>query len=917
MPDWRPEIRTAIAHLKLDLGREESIVEELAEHLEEMYSELLRDGVAEPEAACTVAKELNRAKLEEALRPVFKSAQSPVAPGREDQGGFLSGVARDLRMAVRLLRLNPGFAIIAILSLALGVGANAAIFELIDAVVLRTLPVPNPQSLANVPLLHDGRIGSSVARQHEISSAIWDQLKQQQHAFSNIAAWSTERLELGHGGEARYADGMWVSGSFFEALQVRPVLGRLLSPADDYKGCGLQGAVISYEFWQGQFGGRPNAIGSTVSLDRRPFQIIGITAPAFFGLEVGRKFDVALPLCSEPVLHADGAWTNGPTTWWLAVTGRLRPGETFERASAELSAISPGIFAATLPPGYDAIAQKSYLRFSFRAVPAATGISPLRNQYKYPLYLLLAISGLVLLIACANIANLMLVKASARQHEMALRLALGASRSRLIRQLLTESLLLAGIGTVAGALLAYLFSKAMIAGNSTGADQVFLSLTPDWRELSFTASLGILTCVVFGIAPALRAANTEPGVVVKTGGRWLTAGRERFMARRGFIVFQLAFSLVLVVASLLFVRTFQNLVNLNAGFRQEQILVAEFDASPLKLPVERRAGFQRELLTQVRATPGVLSAAETAIVPLIGNSWNDFIDIPGTAVQRTLVNFSEVSSDYFRTLDVPTFAGRDFNESDILNAPLVAIVNRAFAKKYFGETDPVGKIFGVRQDGGKPDKMYRVVGLVGDTKYGNLREDDGPIAFLPQSQDPVPDPDATFLIRSDEESIALVSSLKNTAARIDPGMVLNFRELRTSIRQGLGRERLMASLSGFYGVLAAVLSVIGLYGIMSYSVAQRTSEIGIRMALGATRGKILMMIARESLSLLGIGLAVGIVLVIAAGRFVQALLFGLTPSDPLTLGLAMAGMTVVALLASLLPALRAAAVQPIQTLREE
>lgn len=917
MHDWRTEIRSAIASLKLDLAREESIVEELAEHLEERYYELMREGIAEPEAYRAVVEDLGRTKLEETLRPVFKPAPPPVAPGHEDYGSFLSGIRKDLRMAGRLLRLSPGFAVIAILSLALGVGANAAIFDLIDAVVLRTLPVPDPQSLANVLLLHEGRIGSSVARQHEISSAIWDQLRQQQHAFSSIAAWSTERFELGHGGEGHYADGMWVSGAFFDTLQVRPAVGRLLSRSDDYKGCGLQGAVISYEFWQGQFGGRPNAVGSTLSLDRHPFQIIGVTPPAFFGLEVGRKFDVVLPLCSEPSLHGEGGWTSGSTTWWLAVIGRLHAGLGFDRASAELSSISPGIFTATLPPGYDAIAQKNYLRFSFRADPAATGTSPLRNQYKYPLYLLLAISGLVLLIACANIANLMLVKASARQHEMALRLALGASRSRLIRQLLTESLLLAGIGTALGAIAAYLLSKALIAGIGTSQDQLFLSLSPDWRVLSFTAGLGIVTCIVFGVAPALHAAHTEPGVIVKTGGRGLTAGRDRFLVRRSFIVFQMAFSLVLVVSALLFVRTFQNLINLNAGFRQEHILVAEFDASPLKLPMEGRSGFQRELLIHVRATPGVLSAAETAIVPLSGNGWNDFIDVPGTDVQRTPVNFSEVSSDYFRTLDVPIFAGRDFNESDTLNAPLVAIVNQAFAKRNFGVADPVGRVFGVRQDGGKGDKVYRVVGLAGNTKYGDLREQEGPIAYLPQSQDPAPDPDATLLIQSNEDVKSLIASLRNTAARINPGIVLNFSELRTSIRDGLRRERLMADLSGFYAVLAAILSIIGLYGTVSYAVAQRTTEIGIRMALGATRGKILVMIIRESLILLGFGLAVGTILVIAAGHSVQAFLFGLRPTDPLTLGSAMAGMTVVALVASLLPARRAAAVQPIQTLREE
>jgi predicted permease len=304
-------------------------------------------------------------------------------------------------------------------------------------------------------------------------------------------------------------------------------------------------------------------------------------------------------------------------------------------------------------------------------------------------------------------------------------------------------------------------------------------------------------------------------------------------------------------------------------------------------------------------------------VPLCGNGWNDFIDVPGTALQRTLVNFSEVSSDYFRTLDVPIVAGRDFNDSDAVNAPLVAIVNQAFAKRYLGDANPVGRVFGVRQDGGKADKVYRLVGLVGNTKYTDLREQDGPIAYLPQNQDPAPDPDATLLVQSNEEIASLISSLKNIAARINPGIVLNFSDLQTSIQDGLGRERLMATLSGFYGALAAILSIIGLYGTISYSVARRTSEIGIRMALGATRGKILVMIVRESLTLLAVGLAVGTILVIAAGRSVQTLLFAVRPTDLLTLGSALAGMTVVALVASLLPARRAAAVQPIQTLREE
>jgi predicted permease len=476
--------------------------------------------------------------------------------------------------------------------------------------------------------------------------------------------------------------------------------------------------------------------------------------------------------------------------------------------------------------------------------------------------------------------------------------------------------MLAGTGTLIGVMLAQFLGRALIAGISTTQDHVFLSLSSDWRVLSFTAGLGILTCVIFGIAPALHASNAEPGVVIKADARGLTAGRDRFRLGQGFTISQIAFSLVLMVAALLFVQTFQKLVNLNAGFQQEHILVAEFDLSPLKLPAERRSEFERELLARVRSTPGVISAAETAVVPLSGNGWNDFIDIPGTFVQRTLVNFNEVSSDYFRTLGVSIFSGRDFDDSDTSTAPLVTIVNQAFAEKYFGGSNPVGREFGVRQDGGKPDKVYRIIGLVRDTKYRDLREEYGPIAFVPESQDPAPDADTTILIRSNEQVTSLISSLKNDVARSSPGIVLNFNLLRTSIRERLGREQLLAVLSGFYGVLATVLSVVGIYGIVSYTVAGRKTEIGIRMALGATRLNILVMIARQAVTLVSIGLGLGTVLVIVASHSARALLFGVTPTDPVTLALAMVSMTVAGLTAGLLPAQRAAAVQPSQTLRE-
>ena len=416
---------------------------------------------------------------------------------------------------------------------------------------MRTLPVPSPQQLADIQEIHGGRIGSTVARQKEFSFAIWDQLRQQQKAFSGIAAWSTERFDLGQGGEARYAEGMWVSGSFFQVLQVQPMLGRLIAESDDYRGCGVRGAVISNAFWQREFGGRSNVIGSKLSLDGHPFEILGVTPPSFYGLEVGRNFDVALPLCSEPVLHGEGAWTADSTTWWLAAIGRLNPGWSFKQASAQLAGIAPGIFAATLPAEYDAAARKDYLRFSLQAEPAATGASPLRKQYADPLWVLLSISGLVLLIACANLANLMLARAGARQREMALRLTLGASRLRLIRQLLAESLLLALSGAAIGIALAQGLGRVLIAYIGSTQDPVFLPTYPDLRVLSFTFGVALLTCVLFGVAPAIQAANADPGTVMKASGRGLTAGRERFLLRRGLIVSQVALSLVLLVAALL------------------------------------------------------------------------------------------------------------------------------------------------------------------------------------------------------------------------------------------------------------------------------------------------------------------------------------------------------------------------------
>jgi putative ABC transport system permease protein len=917
MPDWSKEIRAALARLNLDPAREAELVEELSQYLTDRYNELRCNGDDDTEACRLLKAELNDGKLAAELSPLLATSPETAAPGLDRRERLFAGVGNDLRQAARLLRLNPGFAALAILSLALGIGANTAIFELIDAVVMRTLPVPSPQQLADIQEIHGARIGSTVARQKEFSFAIWDQLRQGQKAFSGIAAWSTERFDMGQGGEARYAEGMWVSGSFFEVLQVQPMLGRLIAPSDDYRGCGIRGAVISNAFWQREFGGRGNVIGRKLSLDGHPFEIVGVTPPSFFGLEVGRNFDVALPLCTEPAIHREGAWTADSTTWWLAAIGRLNQGWTFKRASAELASIAPGIYSATLPAEYDAAARKDYLRYSLTAQPAATGDSPLRKQYADPLWMLLSISGLVLLIACANLANLMLARAGARQREMALRLALGASRLRLIRQLLAESLLLALSGATIGIALAQVLGRLLTAYIGSVQDPLFLPLYPDLRVLSFTFGVALLTCVLFGVAPAIQAANADPGTVMKTAGRGLTAGRQRFLLRRGLIVSQVALSLVLLVAALLFVQTFRNLLALDAGFRQENVLVADFDFSRLNIPAANRLEYKRELLEKVKNTPGVISASETSIVPLSGDGWNEFIDIPSASISRKLVYFDAASAGYFQTLQTPMLAGRDFSENDTPASPLVAIVNQLFARSFLGQANPIGMTFGVKQPGGKPNKLYRIVGLVGNTKYRDLREDLIPIIFVAEYQIADPGTDSTFLIRSNGAASALIASLKDATAKSSPAIVLNFSVLRTSILERLTRERLMATLSGFYGILATVLAIVGIYGIISYMVVRRRNEIGVRIALGADKVNILGMILGEAEILLVIGLIAGTGLAVAAGNAARAMLFGLEPFDPLTLALAAGGLTMIAVAASTIPAVRAVAVDPMQVLREE
>ncbi|MGA2599276.1 MAG: ABC transporter permease, partial [Bryobacteraceae bacterium] len=754
--------------------------------------------------------------------------------------GFLETLWQDLRFGARLLRLNPGFFTVATLSLALGIGANTAIFQLLDAVRLRSLPVKAPQALAQLKIAETDHCcnGNFSARNSDFTYAQFDEIRQQQQGYSGLFAIGDNRFNLTTGGEARFARGYWVSGDFFSTLGVSPLIGRVLEKSDDRPGCGSPGAVIGYQFWQREFGGDAGAIGKKLTLDGHAFEVLGVTPASFFGVEVGRNFDVIVPICSEPWVDGEGSHLYKRNNWWIAIMGRLKPGWTASRAAAQLAAISPAVFKNTVPSNYEPDMAKYYADYKLTALPGGSGVSSLK-RYQDPLLILQATAGLVLLIACANLANLMLARASVREREIAIRLAIGASRGRLIRQLLGESLLLAVAGSILGVVLAQALSKFLVSFLTTSDNPVFVDLGMDWHLLGFTAALAILTCILFGLAPAIRATRTSPVDVMKASTRGLTAARERFGLRRILVVSQVALSLVLLTGALLFVQSLRNLLTLDAGFRGEGLLIAGLDASRLNYTPTRRAVLYRELLDRIRATPGVESAAEANVIPISGNYWNDDVEIVGQKNQHAMLSsFNGVSAGYFRTMGSPLLAGRDFDDRDAAGAPKAAIVNEAFTRKFLKGANPLGKAIRIVTGPGDPEQIFQVVGLTKDAKYVNLRDDFSPTVFVASNQKEAGE-GVRFILRSEEQLGPLLASVKNAIVGVNPGIAIEFQTFHNEVQNSLLRERLMATLSSFFGFLAVMLATIGLYGVISYMAAQRRNEIGIRIALGADRSHVL------------------------------------------------------------------------------
>jgi putative ABC transport system permease protein len=827
----------------------------------------------------------------------------------------------DVRYGLRVLGKSPVFAAVAILTLALGIGANAAIFQLIDAVRLRTLPVNDPNQLAIVHIdkKHWGS-GNFNGPYAEFSFPLWQEVQKRQQAFSSIAAWGQDQRNLARGGEVDMARVVWASGEFFDTLGVQPMLGRLISDPDDRQGC--SGVLdLSYAFWQRRYGGSASAIGRTLTIDGHPFPIVGVTPPSFYGVSVGDRFDVAIPVCAEPIIGGKFSRITGDRpreTWWLSVFGRLKPGWTLKKASAQLGAIAQASLHETIPPQYDAEGVKHYLAYEFEAWPAANGFSSMRRDSSDPLWLLLGLSGLVLLIACANLANLMLARASGREREVAVRLALGASRGRLIRQLLSESALLAVAGAVCGGFLAAALSHALIAFISRGDNRIFLDMPTDWRVLGFAAGLAILTTLLFGLAPALRSGRVPPGSVL--GGRGTTAGRERFRFQRILVASQVGLSLVLLAGALLFAQSLRNLMTRNPGFQENGVLVAELDFTRLNLPEAQQEPFNRNLLERIRAIPGVAAAGTANRYPVSGNSSNDWV-LNDKGEHPNGASYEDyISPGYFQTLEIPMLAGRDFNSDDAAGSPRVAIVNQSFVTKFMnGTRNAIGQRFRVWAPPGQPGRYYTVVGEVKDSVYDDMHQPMQPIMYFPRTQlePPFVYPGADFIIRSRSRVGSVMNSVKDTIASTSPGIDIMFSILRTRVRDSLVQDELMATLCGFFGGLAVLLAAVGLYGVISYTVAQRTNEIGIRMALGSQRRGVLRLILGEVAVLIGIGLAVGIALTLAGSKAASSLLFGLKPRDPFTLALAALILAGIGLAASFMPARRASRLDPMTALRYE
>jgi putative ABC transport system permease protein len=826
---------------------------------------------------------------------------------------------QDLGLAFRALRATPIVTAVAVLSLALGIGANTAIFSLVNSLILRTLPVADPERL----VMLSGRRNSGA--RPAFSYATFEQIRRHRQGLDGTLAFSDccEQMTLRPGGEAHPVDSFFVSGDFFGTLGVSPLIGRLLTPADDVPGGGVDGpaAVISYKLWQERFGGAISMIGAPVTLERVAVTIVGVTPPDFLGVEVGRTFDLILPIQTEPQIQPSIAFDSN--VGWLNIMLRLKPGVSLDSATTALRAVQPQVRGGSLPKQFPS----TFLREPFVLETAGTGTSSLRERFERPLVAILVVVALVLLIACANIANLLSARGAARWHELAVRLALGASRWRLARQLLAESLALAVVGAILGLVFSGWASRAIAAQLSTSTTPVALDLSLDWRVLAFTAAAMVTTAIVFGMVPALRATRVAPmdalrehrrgqGDAGGVGGRW----------SGGLIVAQVALSLLLVVAAGLFVRTFEGLAHAPLGLDRDRILMITITAPTV--PAADRNLFYHQLVKAAASVPGVAHAGGSLNPPIAGSLVGDIVVTEPGVVPRpdaeVVSQYTSITPDTLASYGTPIRAGRDVDDRDTDAAPKVMLVNEALVRRFFPGRDligaPLALTFRSGQSGDVPLGTYTVVGVAGDAAYRSIRTPMGPTIYVPMAQrggSPILFNNFYISVRSSSGSPALLTrSVAAALTAVNRDLAMTFSPLATLVDESLAQDRLLAMLSGFFGVLALLLAGLGLYGVTAYAVARRRTELGIRMSLGAPPASVVRLVLARVALLVGIGIIIGAVGSLWASTFIASLLYGLAPRDPVTLIGAAMVLAVIAALAGWLPAYRASRIDPAEVLRE-
>ena len=876
---------------------EQELDEELRYHLERQIEEHVARGMTPEEARYAALRAMGGVeRRKEECRDTRRVR-------------LIEDLLQDLRYGLRTLRKSPGFTAVAAFSLALGIGANTAIFSLVDAVLLKTLPVKAPEQLVAIEAFNQRGERIKI-----FSYPLFERLRDRSQVFTGVLAAEDDsnRVEMAgpeSGGQTEQAEMQLVSGEYFQVLGVNAFAGRLFTTEDNQKPGAHPVAALSHSFWRRRFAGDVSILGKSIRLKGQPFTIIGVAPPEFFGESVGRAPDIWTPMMMQPRFARGESILDKPNVGWLRIMARLRPDASENRVQAELAALLGQIKSE---PGDLGII---YGSAKIVLVPGRQGLSELRDRFSKPLQTLMAVVGLALLIACANVANLLLARAATRQREVAIRLAIGAGRLRLVRQFLTESLLLAAAGGAAGLFFARWGSHLLLFMASSDSTPISIDVTPNARILGFTIAVSLLTAILFGLAPALAATRQDVNSALK-----MTAlERPRISLSRFLVIAQVALSLLLLTGAGLFAGTLRNLLTLDLGFAAESVIQARINPWASGYKREQLSDLYRRLLERLNTAPGVRSASLADSGFRSGGSRTCCIWVEGYAHrpgEDRQIRTNIVTPGYFQTIGLPLLLGRDFTTQEAGGKPgafpKVAIINETMARHYFGESSPLGRRFGWGDPPKPIDTDTEIIGVARDAVYGNLRNKVRPLIYFPGQGGHV------LMARAMAPPEPLLAMIRQEIQAIDRSLEISYVTTVSQLRdQALVQERLMAKLSGFFALLALVLACIGLYGVMSYDVERRTHEIGVRMALGAQRRDVVGLVLRQTMMLVVIGAIIGFSATLAATRLITSLLYGLNPNDPLTITLAGSLLLTVATLAGYLPARRASRVDPMVALRHD